>query len=805
MIKYQLLIFIKVIILCPFIALAQSEPPQFFTLDGRFTEPNTTDPLLDASIAVTIQVLNPAKTCILYEEQQSISTLSTSGYFNVRVGSAVGAGKRTAFDSANSMNTVFYNRTTAITGKNSGGGGCSYTPLSGDERYFRFFVTPSSTGQTAQLSPDMTLDSVPQAIVAQTLQGLAPSNVFQTSVTSTQAKLDNLLTTNYSALTDLISGTSTNYLHNNADGTQLPSPPADPGTPAEGQVWYNSTSNQIKFFDGSTVQTLGVAGAGITSLTAGSGLDGGTITTTGTISISTGGVTNAMLASGIDASKITTGTLPAGVVPAGTDTTKLPLAGGTLTGALTLGASTNFANFDLLNLGHVTMTNQRTFRFGQFDNAQQTTLLGTPLTAGQAGTTWYNTDTGKLMYWNGTQSREVADTTTAGGDITAVNTNAGSGLTGGAITGPVTLQIETDNTGIEINGSNQLQLKDLGVTTAKLAANSVTSAKIFDGTIATADLADTSVTNQKINTVSPTKIVAGPAEYLTYQPAASACTNGQTLKWNGLTGWECGNDDNAGGDVTAVNTTFPLSGGATSGAISLSLLYDDSTIGINGSNQLIVKSSGITATQLATDSVTTAKILDANVTTSKIADDAITTAKILNGNVTNAKIASVGVEKITSSATNYFTYAPNNIACANGEVLKKTVNGWECGTDIDTNTDAVSSVFTRTGAITAQSGDYTATQITNTASGNIAAVTAQAALNELDSEKVAKAGDTVSGALILNGTLTTNAAVTATSSVTLNAQNEVRFADSDSSNYVALRSPATVGSNITWTDRKSVV
>ncbi|WP_413612353.1 tail fiber domain-containing protein [Bdellovibrio sp. HCB-110] len=35
--------------------------------------------------------------------------------------------------------------------------------------------------------------------------------------------------------------------------------------------------------------------------------------------------------------------------------------------------------------------------------------------------------------------------------------------------------------------------------------------------------------------------------------------------------------------------------------------------------------------------------------------------------------------------------------------------------------------------------------------------------------------------------------------VQMNAQNQVRFADSDSTNYVALRSPATVGSNVTWT------
>jgi hypothetical protein len=50
----------------------------------------------------------------------------------------------------------------------------------------------------------------------------------------------------------------------------------------------------------------------------------------------------------------------------------------------------------------------------------------------------------------------------------------------------------------------------------------------------------------------------------------------------------------------------------------------------------------------------------------------------------------------------------------------------------------VTSVFTRTGAITATAGDYNATQITNTPSGNIAATTVQAALNELDNEKQAK-------------------------------------------------------------------
>jgi hypothetical protein len=49
---------------------------------------------------------------------------------------------------------------------------------------------------------------------------------------------------------------------------------------------------------------------------------------------------------------------------------------------------------------------------------------------------------------------------------------------------------------------------------------------------------------------------------------------------------------------------------------------------------------------------------------------------------------------------------------------------------------AVASVFGRIGSVTAQSGDYTATLITSTATGTVAATTVQAAIAELASEKL---------------------------------------------------------------------
>jgi len=51
----------------------------------------------------------------------------------------------------------------------------------------------------------------------------------------------------------------------------------------------------------------------------------------------------------------------------------------------------------------------------------------------------------------------------------------------------------------------------------------------------------------------------------------------------------------------------------------------------------------VTTAKLDTNAVTTAKILDLNVTTSKIAADAVTTAKILDLNVTTAKINNLAV------------------------------------------------------------------------------------------------------------------------------------------------------------------
>lgn len=81
-----------------------------------------------------------------------------------------------------------------------------------------------------------------------------------------------------------------------------------------------------------------------------------------------------------------------------------------------------------------------------------------------AAQVYYNTVDGVLYYYNGTAWATF-------GDITAVLTPTGSALSGGGSSGVITLQIEVDNSTIEIS-SNAIRLKDGGITFAKLAGSS---------------------------------------------------------------------------------------------------------------------------------------------------------------------------------------------------------------------------------------------------------------------------------------------------------------------------------------------
>jgi len=99
-----------------------------------------------------------------------------------------------------------------------------------------------------------------------------------------------------------------------------------------------------------------------------------------------------------------------------------------------------------------------------------------------SGQIYYNTVDNVIYMWNGTTWLDITS-----GDITAVV--AGAGLTGGGTSGSVTLDVNTDNVTLEVN-NDIVRIKDLGVSTGKLADGAVTTIKITDKNVTFAKIQD---------------------------------------------------------------------------------------------------------------------------------------------------------------------------------------------------------------------------------------------------------------------------------------------------------------------------
>lgn len=246
-------------------AFAAGELAQTFTLDGQLLQVGNDQPLLDNNAKIVLQILDPSKTCLLYEEQQFVDTTTSNGYYSIQVGSSTGAAKRTSNDPGRTMAQIYQN-TSAITANSVSGFTCSggaYSPTAGSSRYLRITVTPSASGVADTLSPDTTMDSVASALVAQTLQGMTPSQFLQVGTGDlTQANLQTVFASGNAAnLASLLSVSPSNYVtKDSTNGTIRVPSSSGPSSPQTGQIWYDSVSGNLKYWNGSE-QVVSVASA----------------------------------------------------------------------------------------------------------------------------------------------------------------------------------------------------------------------------------------------------------------------------------------------------------------------------------------------------------------------------------------------------------------------------------------------------------------------------------------------------------------------------------------------------------------
>jgi len=158
-----------------------------------------------------------------------------------------------------------------------------------------------------------------------------------------------------------------------------------------------------------------------------------------------------------------------------------------------------------------------------------------------------------------------------------------------------------------------------------------------------------------------------------------------------------------------------------------------------------------------------------------VADDGTGDAIRTGGTKINTNFSNLNSDKLETALTDAFIFVGNGsgiatgvamsgeasiintgaITLSNAAVIGKVLTGFTSGAGVVADTDTilqafqkidgnvsalvtgVSSVFGRSGDVASANGDYTASQITNVPAGDISAVTVQAALAELDSEKIA--------------------------------------------------------------------
>lgn len=485
--------------------------PANFNFDGVLLNPTTNIPTT-GPVALKLQIFDPSGVCLLFEETHPTVAIDLDGGFVVKVGS--GTRSSVGIDGGLAWKTVFSNKAQL---RSSASANCSpgYTPATTDSRALRVTVNG-----TEVLTPDFSMSAVPFATVADSLQGYYPTDFVSTAGGSSVSGFIKMDSSNQLRFSD---GTA-NYVALKA-----------PASLAATTVW------SLPGTDGSTGQVLATDGAGNLSWANASG------------------------------------------------GSSLPMSGGAMTGAITMGGN------DILSTGNINMSAQTSLNLGNYTSSEESALIG-GLSTAHKGKIWFNSTANSLSFWDGSAVRNASPLTSVAGRTGTVVLDASD------ITSATTKYFTYKPNNIACANSDVLQWDSTnlrwicgtggggGITalTGDVTASGTGSVAttIASGAITTAKLANDSVQSAKINSagIAINRLLITDASTGTTTGYATCSTYGEVLKWQ-ATGWQCG----ASGSIASITGGTGLVGGVitSSGSFSVDVgTTANKILQLNGSAQL---------------------------------------------------------------------------------------------------------------------------------------------------------------------------------------------------------------------------
>jgi uncharacterized protein YjbI with pentapeptide repeats len=359
------------------------------------------------------------------------------------------------------------------------------------------------------------------------------------------------------------------------------------------------------------------------------------------------------------------------------------------------------------------------------------------------------------------------------------------------ITGGIISNVTLDNVTIQTENFDNVTLSNVRILSGNATLTNLTAtlANVTTANVANMQSANVTITGGSITGITDLAIADGGT-------GASSASGARTNLGLGTIATQDANNVSISGGIIANVTLDNVT-------VDVETLSNVTLVNVSVTSGTL---TGITAANIAGANISSGNATLTNVTATQAN---LTTANVGTLQTANAQITGGTIQNVTLDNVTVDVETLSNITLTNVTVTSGTLTGITAaniaGANISSGNATLSNVTaTQANLTTANIGTVQTASLQatgGTANGiSMASVTISSGNATFTNVTATQANVTTANVANLQ---TANAQITGgtitASDITLNAQGDVRFADADSSNWVAFQGPATVATNVTWT------